>query len=232
MKNMIYIQLCEVANKSRRFTFPSNPEKVSVQMGAKYQTFDLISKGTVKVPKGNDVTEIRWDGEFFGSKKKNEAIVHKNYYQDPMNCVSVLRNWKEKGTPLNLIITQYGVNIDVTISSFNWNVYGGHGNVSYSVDLAEWKELKIYTTAEMNIDLYTKKTVSRNDTTSSGNYTVISGDTLWGIAKRKLGGGANWPKIYNANKDIIEGTAKKHRKNGSDHGHWIYPGTTLVIPSS
>lgn len=67
---------------------------------------------------------------------------------------------------------------------------------------------------------------------AGSSYTIVSGDTLWGIASRKLGSGAKWTKIYDANASTIEAAAKKHRKSGSDHGHWIYPGTTITIPAA
>lgn len=67
---------------------------------------------------------------------------------------------------------------------------------------------------------------------SSGgsSYTVVSGDTLWGIAKRFYGAGSKWNIIYDANKDTIETTAKSRGKKSSDNGHWIFPGTALTIP--
>lgn len=37
---------------------------------------------------------------------------------------------------------------------------------------------------------------------------------------------------FQGNSSIIEEAAKKHRKSGSDHGHWIYPGTTITIPAA
>ena len=61
--------------KGSKFTFPALPEKVQGKYAAKYQSFDIISLGTVKVPKGTDVSEFSWDGVFFGASKKNEAIV-------------------------------------------------------------------------------------------------------------------------------------------------------------
>ena len=70
-----------------------------------------------------------------------------------------------------------------------------------------------------------------NKTKSSKTYTVKRGDTLWGIAKKYYGNGSKWKKIYNANKTVIEKTAKKYGKRSSSNGHWIYPGTKLTIPS-
>ena len=55
-------------------------------------------------------------------------------------------------------------------------------------------------------------------------HTVISGDTLWGIA------GVRWPLVYAANRSTIEAAAKAHGRASSGGGHWIYPGTVLVVP--
>lgn len=59
-------------------------------------------------------------------------------------------------------------------------------------------------------------------------YTVASGDTLWGIAQRFYGSGVSWTKIYNRNAGVIDSMASQHGKAGG--GHWIFPGTVLVIP--
>lgn len=45
------IKLFEAADKKKSFTFSSLPEKISGSLGTKYQTYDIISQGAVKVPK-------------------------------------------------------------------------------------------------------------------------------------------------------------------------------------
>lgn len=60
-------------------------------------------------------------------------------------------------------------------------------------------------------------------------YTVESGDTLWGIAAKYLGSGVQYVQIYNDNASVIEGEAKRRGKTSSDNGHWIFPGTVLTI---
>ena len=74
MAQEIIIRLRDVST-GKTFTFPANPESISGTLGAKYQSFDIISKGTVKVPKGTDVSEIKWSGEFFGYSKRKKPII-------------------------------------------------------------------------------------------------------------------------------------------------------------
>lgn len=55
-------------------------------------------------------------------------------------------------------------------------------------------------------------------------YTVVHGDTLYGIAgKLHISESA----LYNNNKATIEATAKSHGYSSSDSGHWIFPGEKL-----
>ena len=51
-------------------------------------------------------------------------------------------------------------------------------------------------------------------------YTVKSGDTLSGIAGEVYGDGSKYPKIFEANKPMLE------------HPDRIYPGQVLVIPKT
>ena len=61
-------------------------------------------------------------------------------------------------------------------------------------------------------------------------YIVKKGDNLWNLAKKYLGKGVKMKDIYEANRDVIEKEAKRHGKQDSDNGHWIWEGTKLNIP--
>ena len=218
-----------------RFTFPALPERIQAKYGAKYQSFDIISQGAVKIPKGMDVTEITWEGTFFGATKRKEPIVKKSAWKSPKSCVRILYNFMRNGTILNLIVTETWINMDVTISSFQPKPVGAYGNIEYSITFAQKKPLRIYTTNELGTAESDSQIKPRNDTEvgaspESVSYTVVSGDTLWSIAAKKLGAGSRWTSIYDANSETIEAEAKRHGKANSDHGNWIWPGEVLTIP--
>lgn len=62
-------------------------------------------------------------------------------------------------------------------------------------------------------------------------HTVVSGDTLWGIAKTYYGDGLQWRQIYNANQAQIQTDAENAGLwDPDDPGHWIFPGQVFTIP--
>ena len=58
-------------------------------------------------------------------------------------------------------------------------------------------------------------------------YTVVKGDTLWGIASKQYGKGTDWGKLWDANKSML---IERDKRNENDPGHWIYPGQKLRVP--
>lgn len=212
------------------FAFSMLPESIQVRGAASYQSFDIITKGAVKVPKGTDVTEISWDGEFFGESKKEESLIQTKYWEPPKDCVERLNNWMNNGTELTLIVSGTWINMDVTIASFETEAYGAYGNVKYSIKFCRVKNLKIYTTKESKKKKKTRARSKKKAGSLAGKalpYVVKKGDTLNKIAKKH---GCTWQALYNKNKSVIEKAAQKHGKKNSDKGRWIYPGTKLTIP--
>lgn len=211
------------------FVFPSLPERISVSVGAIYQTYNLMS-GKVAIPNGDDIKSVKWTGRFFGRKRQHTVLVQE--WTEPEECVEFLDDAIKSKKTLNLIVEEAPINLDVTVSKFDYAAAGAFGDIEYSIELQEAGTLKVYTTSELNIQPMSKTVETRPEPpqASGQSYTVVSGDNLWKIARKFYGGsGADWQKIYNANAEIIESTARKHGKTSSDNGKWIYPGCILTI---
>lgn len=74
---------------------------------------------------------------------------------------------------------------------------------------------------------------ARQETTGAGSggaYTVEKGDTLWTIAEQALGSALRYAEIYDLNREAIESVAQERGKKDSANGHWIFPGTVLILP--
>ena len=106
--------------------------------------------------------------------------------------------------------------MECTIESFSYGEKDATRDMYYTISLKEYKRPKV-TSVTSGAQLSTRATKS-SDTGSGGTYTVKSGDCLWSIAKQYYGNGAEYPKIYEANKDKIKAN------------YIIYAGQVLTIP--
>ena len=229
------IKLLPNGKSKGKFVFSSLPNEIKSGNSARYQSFNIISQSTVKVPKGTDVKDISWNGEFFGEAKRQEAIVKTQYWKPPDKCIKTLENWMKKGTVLNLIVTGTWINMDVTISSFKVTPYGAYGNVKYDISFEEARELKIYTTKELKIggSKKKKKTAKKRSTKKKviiKEHIVRDRESLYRIAKTEMAFGDNWMELYQRNKDVLDGAAKKKFDTDSDHGRCLVSGTKIIIP--
>ena len=232
------MQICQLRKEGKHGSnckrSSSLPDKeIRVKGNAKYQKYDIIKQGVFAFPTGPDIRTYEWDGYLWGRARKKMSTIHTKWL-DPKSVIKKLENWRDKGTVLNLIISAGGgINVDVTINSFE---FGGKGDYSYSISFYRYRPLKIQTTKDLGIDKKKKKTTTRTNLKKSSTdkkkqtYTIKTGDCLWNIAKKFYGSGADWKKIYDANKTAIEKAAKKYGHKDSDQGDWIFPGTILTIP--
>lgn len=215
---------------SREIRVPWLPEEIEYESGGTtVASYDIMNRGEVAVPTGSGLATVSWSSTFPGKYRTDKSMM-RGKWKDPKTYHNILERWVENGTPLNLKVTGYPINLDVILEKYSCKPSGGFGDMDYDVSFLEDRDITIGTT---KVKKTTTKSTPKRTTSTSTTYTVKKGDSLWKIAamSKHYGKGSQWTKIYNANKTIIESTAKKYRKGkGSDNGHWIYPGTKLTIP--
>lgn len=158
--------------------------------------------------------------------------------RDPWEYVKKIESWAEK--PIQLTITKTNINAQFMINSFNPGEPDGSGDIEYSLSMTEYrpptytKPQKATPTAPKKAEPIKENTAARPVKPTPKTHVVKSGECLSVIAKKYYGSGSQQTKIYNANKSVIESTAKKHGYTSSSNkgipGWWIFPGTKLVIP--
>lgn len=89
------------------------------------------------------------------------------------------------------------------------------GGCSFSMTI---KEIRVANSAYVANKKPTLNGTQQVQGNAKSSHAVKKGDTLWNIAKAYYGNGADFVKIYEANKDKIKDP------------HWIYPGQVFVIP--
>ena len=209
---------------TREIRIPLLPEEISFESGdATVVKHEVMSLGDVAIPSGTELDGWSWKSEFPGELRQNDPMI-RGAWIPPKTYDSILKDWKKNGTELNLLAVGYPINADVYLKEYKGAATGAFGDISYEIGFFEARKIVVTTTK-------VETATTTRPTTSSSTYTIKSGDTLWGISLKFYGTGTKWSTIYNANKDIIEATAKKYGRKSSDNGHWIYAGVTLTIPT-
>ena len=198
---------------------PVIPESIIAQGETNFLSYDILNIGEVKIPNGENLSTYSWDDGLFPSERlKGQPFLH-GTWQDPQIYQRRFEGYKSAGIPLKLLITQTPINADVFISSFAVTYQGVNG-IHYSIEFVAKKDIKVATESGGTGKTGSLKTVTLKRATAPAakTYTVVSGDSLWKIAQKKLGSGAKYTEIYNLNKNKI--------KNPS----LIYPGQVLTLP--
>lgn len=235
MKVNIYIdELRKFDASARSMHIPVLPEKIKFSSGgARFIQYDIIDRGEVYIPSGENLRRFKWESFFPGRnrlKSGNVAYAVTQNYLEPKAYQTMLSEWKAYHTPLRLLITGTPINHQVYLYDYNIDYQGGMGDYYYGIEFIDRRLLDVQVTKPLKTEEQSQA-VSANSTDYQ-TYTVVSGDNLWKIARKFYGGsGSDWEKIYNANVDAIESAAKKYGRSSSNNGWWIYPGTVLKIPA-
>lgn len=103
-----------------------------------------------------------------------------------------------------------------------------NGGCAFEMEIKEVRIAKSAYKASAKKSTTTKQVTSKKTNTKSKKryYTVKTGDCLWSIAQKYYGNGAQYTKIYKANKKQID----KRNKGHNVDKYTIYTGQKFEIP--
>ncbi|CZR99155.1 LysM domain/BON superfamily protein [Clostridioides difficile] len=207
------------------FHFPVNPfDSLSIKKEKRFETVDIVNLGEFDIKKeGEKIREISF--KTFLPFQYDASYCRYSELKSPIEVVAMLEKWVDQAEPLRLIVTGFGYNGLVTISSFsNTQTAGKEEDRDIEITFRTYRELKIETLKkETKSNTKTDLKDNRpNNKTTTKIYTVKASDTLYKIAKNLLGKGSRWKEIYNIpeNKKVI-----------GKNPNIIKKGQKLVIPS-
>lgn len=123
-----------------RFQIPVNPEKLDIGEAMSPDTFQILYKGQIQVPKHRNLRTFKWSSFFpqsdtpfvpDGSRNPRRYVY---WIKQAMTNVSICELAVE-GPDISLCVK-------VTIKSFNQTFEGGPDEIKYTIDLLEWRSYK------------------------------------------------------------------------------------------
>ena len=183
------------------------PEKLTVKIKGQNETITLLNEGEINFLRVPGLTEIVVPA----------TLPMLSAAQSPEYYLGILEKLKTDKRTTRFIMARrspngrslYDTNMKVSVEDYNIVEEAKEGlDVSVDVNLKQWRA-------------YGTKTFTERDASTAPKtktYTVKKGDTLWAIASKYYGSGAQYTKIYKANTDKIS------------NPNLIYPGQVFTIP--
>lgn len=219
--------------------FPITPSELTIKVGSNNKVVTLINEGDINVLKSPSLVEIEFEARF-PMRQYPYAREFSNFqnYWDTFKELKEKKKWFEfiviRTTPNG--VPTWDTTFTVALEEFELKESVDEGDdVLIAFKLKQYKTYGVKVQKLPNKPSTTTSTSDKSrDTGSKGTessvYTVKSGDCLWNIAKAAYGSGTKEKTIYEANKSVIESTAKKRGYKSSRNGWWIFPGTKLTLP--
>lgn len=189
---------------------PVTPSKLETKIKNNNRTVNLINDGDVNILKNPGLTDISFDALLpqsnYPFSKSNKATEYLDKLEQLKSSKSSFQFivYRTSSTGKNLFDT------NMTVSLEEYTIKEDANNNTDIIVSIKLKQYRPYATKTLNVS-GNSVSVTNNRTISSGSgaksqkqYTVQSGDTLWNIAKKQLGNGSDYTKIYELNKDKIQ----------------------------
>jgi len=223
---------------------PVTPSAVTIKFGNQNKTFTLINEGQINILKPPGLSKISFNAllpnQQYSFGQYPEGYRSASYYMEHLEKLKneckpfIFTLFRIDDTNKQLAqSTPMRVSLEKCQFSEDAEKYGT--DIMAQIELLQFRAFQTKTLTFKKEEKKTTATVTEKRETESKpkeeTYTVVQGDCLWSIAKRKLGNGSREKEIYALNKDVIEAAAKKYGRSSSSNGHWIYPGTTLRLPA-
>lgn len=207
-------------SKNLYLSIPVLPPTVAYTEGARKTTnVEIINLGDVEYLNGVALDSMSWTSFF--PKRYDPGYCNFKGIKDPLAYKEQFKSWKNAGTSLQVICPAAGINTNMYVVNFSWELKGAEGDIYYSVELRQRKQIRpiqIATSQALNKGKNTALTArpAAATPTKPKTYTVVSGDNLTLIAKKLSI--SNWRTIFEANKDKIKDPDK------------IFAGQVLKVP--
>lgn len=128
-----------INNRKQVIQLPIIPKEFKIQNPMNNETFTTISQGDLKMIGKRGLKSLTI--ETFFPSKDYQFLKSRKYFG--WEYVNIIESWIDKRIPIRLIITDTPINMAMTIESFEYGVQDGSGDIYYSLQLSEFRFIKL-----------------------------------------------------------------------------------------
>jgi len=208
----------------KKYKLPVNPEEIKRSRNLQIETYRILGDGQISIPSSYDLEEFSFEAEFPSQKyhyvEKGGSFKKADFFE------KMFRKAQKNKKPIRFIASNDitdDISIQVLVQSIEVTEKAGEEGDKYiSFKLLEYKGAgKRFVAVKAGPETVKQEEESQPENpavTENKTHTVVSGDTLWGIARKYYGNGSLYTRIYAANSGIIS------------NPNLIYTGQILTIP--
>ena len=208
-----YITLLDEAG-NLELTLPVTPASYSWPHEAVIETVTVDQLGDLNF----------WGGKKMGSTTLPDCLLPAHAYPfltpgagtNPWAYVEQLERWIDAGTVLRLLVSGTPVNAAVLLEGLHYREQDGTNDLYADITLRQYQQPETPVTPAQQTGSTAATRPSATGASPTRSYTVVSGDTMWGICRKFYGDGSLAWRLAAA--------------NGVANANLIYPGQTLTIP--
>lgn len=210
---------------------PVTPEKIEMKINNANTTVTLIDDGEINILKQAKLTDVEF--ECLIPQTRQPYAMYSGGFVGAGYFLDYFESLKQGKKAVQFIVVRYSpggrafFNTNLTVSLEEYSIVEDvkEGfDLKIKIKLKQWKaygtkKITIRDTGNSVVASAASDRETNNAPETPDSYVVRKGDCLWTIAKSFYGNGADYGKIYDANKDIVGGNP-----------NLIYPGQELTIP--
>lgn len=185
-----------IKTESEAIQLPVPPSDFEKATGLNNTTTNIIGIGEINIIGKKKLTTISiktfWPNQQYDFCDCDVTL-------KPYEFVTKIEELMESKKAFRLIITDTTVNMLCSIENFNYGENDGSGDLYFTLDLKEYRNITVKETTSNSTDKNTdlKK---RDSKSTPATYKVVKGDSLYLISKKVYGTGNKWKDLQTKNK--------------------------------
>ena len=220
---------------------PVTPEQIQFKIKNQNKTVNLINDGEANIIKQAGLTDITFKALL--PNVKYPFARYAGRFRGAEHYLGLLEKLKTQTSPFQFRIDRelpggeklYGNDVTVTLEDYKTTESAKNGfDVVADIALKQYRayatkivEIKPASPGQPAPAAYIGETRPGGDAPQAASHAVVSGDSLWAIAKKYLDDGNRYPEIYSLNQAAIDAG----NEGTGNSKYTIHPGQELAIPT-